>query len=173
MKKGNMKLAFLIIMYTAISTFLGFFLRFSFVNQPQNLHLSQIFTFTAFYILSLSILYINSDSHSLTDEFSCLVVTAETSSVEFPGRNQEMTKNIKKNISDESQVRLVPVPPPFVYKDRLFNHDLAGVHNLCGYEGDNEDNGDDEDEEFDKRVEEFIAAKKRVWREEMIKERLL
>lgn len=42
------------------------------------------------------------------------------------------------------------------------------------YEGDSEDNGDSEvDDDFNKKIEEFIAIKKRVWREEIINERLL
>lgn len=77
------------------------------------------------------------------------------------------------------------------HEDRVvYNNDFSGVHIgavdhihvvdeslscdcLCGYEGDDEDNGDYEDEDFNKRIEDFIAAKKREWREEMIEERLL
>lgn len=58
------------------------------------------------------------------------------------------------------------------------NHDLAvaglcNYDNECGYEGDNEDNGDYEDDDFNKIIEEFIAVKKREWREEMITETFL
>lgn len=44
---------------------------------------------------------------------------------------------------------------------------------LCGYEGDDEDDEEYEDEDLSKKIEEFINGRKREWREEMIRERLL
>ncbi|KZV23863.1 hypothetical protein F511_31630 [Dorcoceras hygrometricum] len=41
----------------------------------------------------------------------------------------------------------------------------------CGYEGDSEDNGHPKHGDLNKTIEEFIAANKRVWKDDLIKEK--
>ncbi|KAL1543435.1 hypothetical protein AAHA92_20408 [Salvia divinorum] len=51
--------------------------------------------------------------------------------------------------------------------------DGDGESERCGYEGNDEDDGEDEDDGLSYKIEEFIAGRKRKWREEIIRERLL
>lgn len=137
--------------YFTINTSFLFLLDFFSMNHHRN-HLQILISI--FYLAAAAILHRNPSSSFLKDE-----TLSSSTTTPFLDRDRE-------TVDDHERVR--------EFGDGGHDYVYEGERcKLCGYEGDDEDDGEYEDEDFSKRIEEFINGRKKEWREEMIRERLL